>query len=324
MSEQHSGRRATAHPITRLALATVAVCALVALTACSSSKSTSTATTVAGSATTVAGGSASAGAIANCNAAAKIPADIKSSGTMNAATDASYAPMEFIGTNGSTIEGADIDLGNAIAKQLGLTWKWQNVNFSSIISGIGTRYDVSMSSFSVKPERVKQVCMVTYLTAGTSFTVETGKNQDLTTLAALCGKSVAVETGTTQQTDAEAQSTKCKSSGKAAVKVLGFPDQNGANLALTSGRADVGMSDSPVAAYAAKQSAGKLEVIGDSYGNAPYGIVLPNTTAYAGLSSSVLGALKAINANGTYQQILQKWGLQAGAISNFAINPPPS
>jgi polar amino acid transport system substrate-binding protein len=52
--------------------------------------------------------------------------------------------------------------------------------------------------------------------------------------------------------------------------------------------------------------------------------VLPNTAAFAGLSSSVLGALKAINANGTYQQILQKWGLQAGAISNFAINPPAS
>jgi polar amino acid transport system substrate-binding protein len=322
MSEQNSGRRAPVHAITRLAFASAAVCALVALTACSSSKSTSTATTVAGSATTAAG--SSGGSAGNCTAAAKIPADIKSSGTMSAATDASYAPMEFIGTNGSTIEGADIDLGNAIAKQLGLTWKWQNVKFDSIISGIGTRYDVSMSSFSVTAEREKQVCMVTYLTAGTSFMVQTGKNQDLTTLAALCGKNVAVETGTTQQTDAEGQSTKCKNSGKAAVKVLGFPDQSAANIALTSGRADVGMADSPVAAYAAKQSAGKLEVVGASYGEAPYGIVLPNTAAFAGLSSSVLGALKAINANGTYQQILQKWGLQAGAISNFAINPPAS
>ena len=321
MIEQASGRL-TARPFTRLALAGAAVGLLLALPACSSSSKSTTS----GATTTVAaaGGGTSGGSATNCEAAAKIPDKIKSAGTMAAATDASYAPMEFIGTSGSNIEGADIDLGNAIAKQLGLTWKWQNVKFDSIIAGIGTRYDVSMSSFSVTAEREKQVCMVTYLTAGTSFMVQTGKNQNLTTLEALCGKSVAVETGTTQQTDAEAQSTKCKNGGKSAVNVLGFPDQNAANLALTSGRADVGMADSPVAAYAAKQSGGRIEVIGASYGNAPYGILLPNTSEFAGIASSVLNALKAIDSNGTYKQILQKWGLQAGAITNFAINPASS
>jgi polar amino acid transport system substrate-binding protein len=243
---------------------------------------------------------------------------------MTAATDASYAPMEFIGTNGSTIEGADIDLGNAIAKELGVTWHWQNVKFDSIISGIGSRYDVSMSSFSVTAAREKQVCMVSYFTAGTSFMVPTSGGADVTSLSDLCGKTVAVETGTTEQDDATAQSKKCTDAGKSKVTVLTFPDQNGANLALISGRAQVGMADSPVAAYAVKQSAGKIKLSGDSYGNAPYGIVLPNTSEFAGLASSVLDALKTINSNGTYQQILQKWGLTSGAISNFAINPASS
>jgi polar amino acid transport system substrate-binding protein len=294
-------------------VATVLAAALMlVVSACSSSsKTTSTA------------GTTGSGA-ANCTAAAKIPSNIKSAGSMNAATDASYAPMEFIQSGGSNIIGADIDLGNAIAKQLGLTMKWQNVKFDSIIAGIGTRYDISMSSFSVTAAREKQVCMVSYFTAGTSFMVQTGQNQDITSLSALCGKTVAVETGTTEQTDAQAQSTKCKSAGKSAVTVLTFPDQNGANLALTSGRAQAGMADSPVAAYAAKQSGGKIEVIGSSYGEAPYGIVLPNTSDFAGLSSSVLGALKTLDSNGTYKQILSKWGLQSGAISNFAINPASS
>ena len=198
------------------------------------------------------------------------------------------------------------------------------MKFDSIISGIGTRYDMSMSSFSVTAEREKQVCMVSYFTAGTSFMVQTGQNQDVTSLDALCGKTVAVETGTTEQTDAQGQSKKCTNAGKSAVTVLTFPDQNGANLALSSGRAQVGMADSPVASYAAKQSGGKIQVVGDSYGNAPYGIVLPNTSDYAGLASSVLAALKTLDSNGTYKQILDKWGLSSGAISNFAINPASS
>ncbi len=317
MSEHRSNRHRS-NAITRVALTAMAVGVLIAVSACSSSKSTST------TGTTGASGGSSGGSAANCMAAAKIPSTIKSAGSMNAATDASYAPMEFIGTNGSTIEGADIDLGNAIAKQMGLTVKWQNVKFDSIISGIGTRYDMSMSSFSVTAAREKQVCMVSYFTAGTSFMVQTGQNQDLTTLSALCGKNVAVETGTTEQTDAEGQSKKCTDAGKAKVNVLDFPDQNGANLALTSGRADVGMADSPVAAYAAQQSSGKIQVVGASYGNAPYGIVLPNTTAYAGLASSMLDALKTLDSNGTYKQILTKWGLTSGAISDFAINPASS
>ncbi len=316
MSQHASNRRRGSRPLPMVAVAAFAVCLMVATAACSSSsKNTSTTGTSGGSS----GGSAS-----NCTAASKVPSNITSAGHMNAATDASYAPNEFIGTDGTTIEGMDIDLGNAIAKQIHSSMQWQNVKFGSIIPGIGTRYDISLSSFSVTAEREKQVCMVSYFSAGTSFYVQTGKNQDLTSLDALCGKNVAVETGTTQADDATAQSKKCTDAGKSKVTVLTFPDQNGANLALSSGRADVVMADSPVAAYAAKQSDGKFEVVGQPYGTAPYGIVLPNTAAYAGLGSAVLDALKALDANGQYKQILTKWGVQAGAISDFAINPASS
>ena len=137
---------------------------------------------------------------------------------------------------------------------------------------------------------------------------------------------MAVETGTTQQTDAEAQSTKCKGESKPAVKVLGFPDQSAANLALTSGRADVGMADSPVAAYTAKQSGGKLEVVGRPTARPPTGSSLPETTAaFAGLLVVVLGALKASTPTAPTEQILQKWGHPGRRDhSNFAINPPAS
>jgi polar amino acid transport system substrate-binding protein len=317
MSQHASNRPHRSRPLPMVAAAAFAVCLMVVTAACSSSgTNTSTTGTTGGSS----GGSAS-----NCTAAAKLPSNISSAGHMNAATDASYAPNEFIGTKGaSDIQGMDIDLGNAIAKQIGSSMQWQNVKFDNIIPGIGTRYDISLSSFSVTAAREKQVCMVSYFSAGTSFYVQTGKNQDLTSLDALCGKTAAVETGTTQFDDATAQSKKCTTAGKSKVTVLTFPDQNGANLALSSGRADVVMADSPVAAYAAKQSNGKFVVVGQPYGTAPYGIVLPNTSDYAGLASSVLAALKALDANGQYKQILTKWGVEAGAISDFAINPASS
>jgi polar amino acid transport system substrate-binding protein len=101
------------------------------------------------------------------------------------------------------------------------------------------------------------------------------------------------------------------------VKVQGFPDQNAANLALTSGRADVGMADSPVAAYIVKQSNGKLMLSGKSYNNAPYGIALPKGN---GMTKPIQAALKDLIANGTYLNILKKWNVQAGAITNPQIN----
>ena len=75
---------------------------------------------------------------------------------------------------------------------------------------------------------------------------------------------MAVEKGTTEQADAQKQSTKCKAAGKPAVTVLPFPDQNGANLALSSGRAELGFADSPVAAYQVKQSNGQFKLVGPS------------------------------------------------------------
>ena len=69
---------------------------------------------------------------------------------------------------------------------------------------------------------------------------------------------MGVEKGTTQLNDSTAQSAKCTNEGKAAVDIQAFPDQNRRNLALPSGRVDVGMADSPVADYQVKQSNGAV------------------------------------------------------------------
>jgi polar amino acid transport system substrate-binding protein len=282
----------------------LAIGALV-VAGCGSSKKSSSSTASTPSTT------ASAPAGADPAVAKLVPAAIKSNGTLVAASDATYPPLESIAKDGKTLEGADVDLGEAIGKAMGVKVKFVNQTFDSIIPGLQAgKYGLGISSFTDTKEREKVVDFVTYLTAGTSFYEKTS-GPDVESLSDLCGHSVAVEKGTTQQTDATAQSKKCK------VTVLVFPDQTGANQALASGRADIVMADTPPAAFAVNSSDGKFKLSKTSYANAPYGIAIPKGN---GMAAPILAAIKVLMANGQYAAILKKWGLDTGKITNPAIN----
>jgi polar amino acid transport system substrate-binding protein len=247
-----------------------------------------------------------------------VPPAVKSTGKLSVAADASYAPNEFIGSNGKTVEGMDADLAKALASVMGLKADVKNQSFDSIIPGLAAKkYDLGMSSFTDTKARQKVVDFVTYFSAGTSFYTKAQGGPAVNGLADLCGLKVAVEKGTTQQADATAQSKKCTAAGKKPVSVSVFPDQNGANLALSSGRAQVGMADSPVADYQVKQSNGQFKLSGAPYGTAPYGIAMNKRT---GLDRAVLAGVKTLMSDGDYQAILSRWGIASGAISNPVIN----
>jgi polar amino acid transport system substrate-binding protein len=262
--------------------------------------------------------SPSTSSAADATIAAEVPAAVKSKGTLTVAADATYAPNEFIGSDGHTVVGMDADLASALGQVLGLKVNVVNVTFDAIIPGLAAgKYDLGMSSFTDTKAREKTVDFVTYFSAGTSFFVSSNNGPTINTLDDLCGHKVAVEKGTTQQDDATAQNTKCRKAGKSGVKVDIYNTQNEANLALQSGHDDVGMADSPVAAYQVKQSNGQFKLSGQTYGTAPYGIAIPKGN---GMARPILDALKKLITDGTYQNILTKWGIQSGAIGNPAIN----
>lgn len=257
--------------------------------------------------------------------AAEVPPAIASKGTLTVATDATYAPNEFIDPTSQQIQGMDIDLGTALATVMGLKADFVNAGFDTIIPGLASgKYDLGMSSFTDTLERQKTVDFVTYFVAGTSFYTAASGGPALTGLDSLCGLTVAAERGTTQAADVTAQGPKCTAAGKTAPKLSVFGDQNGANLALSSGRVQVVMADSPVAAYAVQQSSGAFVLAGTPYGTAPYGIAIPRDPSVAAgsapLSKPLLDALNKLIADGTYLQILTKWGVQDGAITSPAIN----
>jgi polar amino acid transport system substrate-binding protein len=309
---------------TRWISAAVPVLCALAVVGCGSSSSggSSTAgssTAAAGSANTSTGASTGTGTSAGSGAsgasasiAKLVPPAIKSKGTLTVAADASYAPNEFFASDGKTIIGMDADLTAALAKAMGLKSTMVNETFDGIIPGLAAgKFDMGASSFTDNKLREKTVNFVDYFKAGESFFTKASGGVSVTGLSSLCGKTVAVEKGTTEESDAEAQGKKCK------VTVLSFPDQNGANLALSSGRAQLGFADSPPAAYAVKKSSGQFKLVGPSIENAPYGLAFPKNST---LDKATLAALKELIKNGTYTKILTKWGVQAGAITSPKIN----
>lgn len=281
------------------------VLSAVALAACGSSSNSSTAT----KATTPSAGS-------SASVAKLVPAALKSKGTLTVAADATYAPDEFIAPDGHTVVGMDADLAKAVGALMGLKVSVVNATFDTIIPGLSAgKYDMGASSFTDTKAREKVVDFVDYLVAGESFYTKAQGGTNISSIADICGKTVSVEKGTTEETDAGTQSKKCQSAGKPAVSVLSFSDQNQANLAVSSGRAQLGFADTPPASYQVKKSNGLFKLVGASYANAPYGLAVPKN----GLAKAVKAALLILMQNGTYASILKKWGLEKGAISSSQV-----
>jgi polar amino acid transport system substrate-binding protein len=259
-------------------------------------------------------------ATAQAGLADKLPAKIKTAKKIVVGTDASYAPSEFLGGDGKTVQGFDIDLFRAVAQKLGVGVEFQPAKFPSIITGVaGGKYDVGVSSFTVNKDRERQATMVSYYSAGTQWATAKGNPKKVSPDAA-CGLTIAVQTGTVQQEeDLPKRQAACKKAGKPAIKVLPYEGQDQATAAVATGKAEAMLADSPVAAYAVKQSGGKLETLGSVYDAAPYGYVLPKDQQEFG--TAIAEALKALQTDGTYDAILKNWGVESGAVRSFAVNP---
>jgi polar amino acid transport system substrate-binding protein len=251
--------------------------------------------------------------------AAKLPAKIKTAGKVIVGVDASYAPNEYLDADGKTVVGWDVDLFNAVMQKFGVTVEWKPAIFDSIITGIqGGKYDVGVSSFTINDARKKQVNMVSYYSAGTQWAAAAGNPKKVDPQSP-CGLKVSVQKGTVQaEEDLPPKVKACAAAGKP-IDVQVYAGQDTATAAVVTGKADAMLADSPIVGYAIKQSGGKLAAVGEVYDAAPYGYVLPK--AETEFAQAVADALKATNSSGDYKKVLTNWGAEAGAISDFAVNP---
>jgi polar amino acid transport system substrate-binding protein len=244
---------------------------------------------------------------------AKLPEKIRSAGKIMIGTDASYAPNQF--TEGDKIVGSEVDLFDAVAQKLGVEAEWENAPFATIIPGVtSAKYDIGVSSFTINDERLQEVLMVSYFSAGTQWATAAG-NPKAVDPENPCGKTIAVQKATVQDLDdLPARQKKC---GSNPMTIQQYTGQDTATAAVATGKADAMLADSPIAAYAVSKSGGKLELLGEVYDAAPYGVVVAKDNQQ--LADVVAEALTAMKADGSYEKILQTWGTEAGAIDTFEV-----
>lgn len=268
--------------------------------------------------------SAGAGASAptaseNADLAKMVPSTVASDGVITVGTDSTYAPNEFLKEDGKTVQGFDVDLFNAVAATLGLKTKYVSAPFDNIIPSVQSgKYEIGVSSFTVNPERMQVVDMVTYFSAGTAWAALKGNPSGISPDTA-CGKRVAVQRGTVQVGDITARSKKCTDAKKPAITIDQYQGQDQATSAVASGKDDAMLADSPVIAYAVKQTGDKIAQIGDIYDSAPYGYAVKQNEG--DFAKALSDAVNALIKDGTYKKVLDKWGVGQGAVTRSEVNP---
>lgn len=266
--------------------------------------------------TTNPGGGGSTPAVGVDEAAvALLPDDIKASGKLVIGIDATYPPNEYKNDAGEPI-GWEVDLGNAMAAKLGLTPEYQISGFDKILPSVtGGTYDIGLSSFTDNEEREKVVDFVNYYQAGIQWAQPLGGNVDP---ANACGLTVAVQATTYEETDElPAKSQECVDAGKQPINILKYEKQDEASNALALGQADAMSADSPITQYAVSKLSDKIELAGDAFDVAPYGIAVDKGSP---LAKAIQAALQSLIDDGTYLDILSQWGVEAGAVDSITIN----
>ncbi|MFE1024336.1 ABC transporter substrate-binding protein [Streptomyces sp. NPDC058818] len=260
----------------------------------------------------------------------KLPQSIRDKGVIKVGSDIAYAPVEFKDKSGETV-GIDPDLADAMGKQLGVKFEFENGTFDTLITGLRSkRYDIAMSAMTDTKDRQEGidsdtgkkvgqgVDFVDYFTAGVSIYTKKGDDQGIKTWSDLCGKKLVLQRGTVSEDLAKAENEKCPAGKK--ISMEAFDNDQQAQTRLRAGGADAGSSDFPVAAYAVKTSGGgkDFQIVGEQVEAAPYGIAVAKDNTQ--LRDALKAALDAVIANGEYKKVLDKWGVAEGAVTEATIN----
>jgi polar amino acid transport system substrate-binding protein len=251
-----------------------------------------------------------------------VPAAIADTGSLKVGSFVQSAPNNFYAEDGSTVIGSDHDLITAIGSKLGLEVEYSNLDFASLITSLQSgRVDVTIAAMNDTAERQGAIDFVDYLTSGITIMVQKGNPAKIDGPDSLCGKSIAVVTGTSQQTFAETTSAACVADGNEALEIAVTDSDSQNQTQLRTGRIDAIVNDLPSAVYISKttQDGKAFEVVpGDVIDGAPYGIGVNKNNPE--LRDAIAKALDELIADGTYKEILDAWGIESGQVDAAVVN----
>jgi polar amino acid transport system substrate-binding protein len=226
--------------------------------------------------------------------------------------DTTYPPAESI-VNGKAA-GYDIDIANAISKQLGSTAQIKTTGFTVIIPALKQKKcNAIISSMTITPERAKQVHFSPYLDVGTFLMVKKGNPSHVTDVASLSGKSAAVEAATTQLAALQAENKTLQKQGKPLITIKSYPADTSAAAAIQAGKVDAYLADATPVLYYIRTTGGKFQTAGKQVGIAPEGVA---TRIGDPLGAQINNAIQALYLNGKMKTILAKWQAAQFALKN--------
>lgn len=286
---------------------TVAALALVsalALTACSSGTAEPEETVSAGDA----------------ELRALLPESVLESGELLVATDANYPPCDFMNEDGE-IDGYNHDFLMVIADKLGITITQESIAFDGLIPGVqGGKYLAAMECISDRAERQQQVMFIdnAYATSGV-LTLGTNPAGITENPLTLCGVPMAIQSGTDYVNDEVRFSENCVNEGLPAIDATEFPDATSVYTALQSGRAEAAFTNLTTGAYLDQTTDGEFIVFTSPLMAKVYnGIIVAHEST--DLAAAIEGALNLAIEDGSYLEVLEKWGLEGLAMEKAGIN----
>lgn len=242
--------------------------------------------------------------------------DIKAGSITNSPPMISYA------SDGTTLQGAIVDLAAAMSKQMGRTIAFESIPFKGLLPAMeAKRIDITFTLMNDTPEREKVIDFVDFFNLGTMLLIQKGNPQHVDSLETLCGKTVSTVQGSTQVALVDETNAKCSAAGKPAIDNLQYAQPSDARLQVQTGHVAAFLGNTPVMVYLAKTAGDGtiFDVVrGHEYQPVPLGIgVAKSNTA---LRDALQKSLDALIADGTYRKILEKHGVESGAVTSATIN----
>lgn len=254
---------------------------------------------------------------ADSKAAGLLPGSIKSSKVLRVAIPTNEPPTQYYKEGTKEMTGINPDIARLIGDALGVEVQIEVANFDSIIPGLAAgRYDMTVSSMTPTSERMKVLNFVDYLSIGNSIAVAKGNPVGIKDEHGLCGKRVGFLTASYQLTTHVPKYNKeCAGKGGKDIATYQYQDTRQAISALTSGRLDAVLADSPIVGYAATQNP-QIEVVAN-YGVDPVGVGMPKAS---GLIDAVGPAVAAVIKSEGYAKVLKTYGIESAAITDARVN----
>jgi polar amino acid transport system substrate-binding protein len=252
--------------------------------------------------------------------AQNVPSRIASAGRIVIATNPNYAPITFKDPATNKLMGFDIDLGEAIGKELGVRVEWQEIAFAQMLPSLQTgRVDTVLAGMSDLPARRDTTDFVDYMTSGAQFYTTTALAGTIKTPEDLCGKSVGASRSTNWPAQiAEWSQANCVAKGKPAITVVGTEGSVDARTQLKTERLQGAVQGNETLPYFQSLEPNTFVLLGKAFTQSLVG--MPFAKADVPLRDAVKAAIERLQANGEYDKLLAKYGLQANKLTPISIN----